>query len=295
MFVLAVICFVMAHVSWVQSSLILTGLEIGSSVTCGLAWLLSRALFRQTPQRDYWPEGLVALLFLSTLVLRFTSIGTAHPVMAYLDNVHSLIASAMLVLIAVEAVSARPKRAEDQKFRRVFIAGYLLILGVALSARIPDLAEVRGTIQVSLSILAALGATLAVYYRTVKASLQSAKTSNPDLARRLTRLMTDGSLYRQPALKVSDLAIALNEPEYRISQSIVADLGQSNFNQWVNSYRIAEAKARLAAQDAGRVSIINLSLDCGFNSLGPFNRAFKAETGFTPTQFRKHALDQAIV
>jgi AraC-like DNA-binding protein len=32
--------------------------------------------------------------------------------------------------------------------------------------------------------------------------------------------------------------------------------------------------------------VLTIALDCGFGSIGPFNRAFKARTGKTPTQFR---------
>jgi AraC-like DNA-binding protein len=35
------------------------------------------------------------------------------------------------------------------------------------------------------------------------------------------------------------------------------------------------------------VPILTIALDAGFNSLGPFNRAFKAETGMTPSEFRR--------
>ncbi|MGP8122947.1 MAG: helix-turn-helix domain-containing protein, partial [Xanthobacteraceae bacterium] len=30
-----------------------------------------------------------------------------------------------------------------------------------------------------------------------------------------------------------------------------------------------------------------IALDAGFQSLGPFNRAFKSETGVTPTEYRR--------
>jgi len=35
------------------------------------------------------------------------------------------------------------------------------------------------------------------------------------------------------------------------------------------------------------VPVLTLALDAGFNSLGPFNRAFKAATGLTPSEFRR--------
>ncbi len=33
--------------------------------------------------------------------------------------------------------------------------------------------------------------------------------------------------------------------------------------------------------------ILTIALDAGFGSIGPFNRAFKAHTGLTPTEYRR--------
>jgi AraC-like DNA-binding protein len=38
------------------------------------------------------------------------------------------------------------------------------------------------------------------------------------------------------------------------------------------------------------VPILTIALDAGFQSLGPFNRAFKAQTGMTPSEFRRQQL-----
>jgi AraC-like DNA-binding protein len=37
------------------------------------------------------------------------------------------------------------------------------------------------------------------------------------------------------------------------------------------------------------VPVLTIALDAGFQSIGPFNRAFKTETGLTPTEYRKQA------
>jgi AraC-like DNA-binding protein len=67
-------------------------------------------------------------------------------------------------------------------------------------------------------------------------------------------------------------------------------LGHRNFNSFVNRYRIAEAKAALCDPQQAEVPVLTIALDAGFSSLGPFNRAFKAETGMTPTEFRRASL-----
>jgi AraC-like DNA-binding protein len=61
----------------------------------------------------------------------------------------------------------------------------------------------------------------------------------------------------------------------------------------VNHYRIAEVKAALADRRQTEVPVLTMALDAGFSSLGPFNRAFKAETGTTPSEYRRLNLGKA--
>ena len=59
------------------------------------------------------------------------------------------------------------------------------------------------------------------------------------------------------------------------------------FNVFLNNHRIEEAKAALADPSQAEVPVITIAMDAGFQSLGPFNRAFKATTGVTPTEYRR--------
>jgi AraC-like DNA-binding protein len=43
------------------------------------------------------------------------------------------------------------------------------------------------------------------------------------------------------------------------------------------------------------VPISTIAIDSGFQSLAPFNRAFKRETGLTPTEYRARAMRAAGV
>ena len=78
-------------------------------------------------------------------------------------------------------------------------------------------------------------------------------------------------------------------PEYRLRRLINQRLGHRNFPSFVNSYRLAEVTAALADPAQADVPILTIALDAGFQSIGPFNRAFKAQTGMTPTAWRKLA------
>lgn len=103
----------------------------------------------------------------------------------------------------------------------------------------------------------------------------------------LEQVMTVERAYRQDGLTIGALAQRLGLPEYRLRRLINQALGYRNFNSFLNYYRIAEAKAVLTDASQAEVPVLTIALDAGFSSLGPFNRAFKAETGMTPTDFRR--------
>jgi len=110
---------------------------------------------------------------------------------------------------------------------------------------------------------------------------------SPALLARLERLMTVERIYREEGLTIGGLAGRLELSERRLRQVINRGLGYRNFSDYVNRHRLADAKQALADPAQAEVPIVTIALDSGFQSLGPFNRAFKAETGMTPTEFRR--------
>jgi len=107
----------------------------------------------------------------------------------------------------------------------------------------------------------------------------------------LRRLMEEDKIYREEGLSIAALATRLGIPEYRLRRLINQRLAHRNFSSFVNGYRLAEAKAALGDPGQAEVPILTIALDAGFQSIGPFNRAFKAETGMTPSEFRRDRLD----
>lgn len=107
------------------------------------------------------------------------------------------------------------------------------------------------------------------------------------LVEALKRLMAHERFYRHEGVTIGMLATRLDIPEYRLRRLINRELGYRNFNVFLNNYRIEEAKAALSDPTQAAVPITTIALDTGFQSLGPFNRAFKTETGVTPTEYRR--------
>ena len=106
------------------------------------------------------------------------------------------------------------------------------------------------------------------------------------LARRLDAFMRGELAHRDENLSIGALASRLEVPEYRLRRLINQQLGFRNFTAFLNRWRLEEAKLALRDPEQRAVPISTIAFDCGFGSLGPFNRAFKAETGVTPSAYR---------
>lgn len=117
---------------------------------------------------------------------------------------------------------------------------------------------------------------------------------DPILLRRLDHLMNVERTYRQEGLAIGALAARLDVPEHRLRQAINEGLGYRNFNAFLNRYRIEDARLALSDVTQREVPVLTIAMDAGFQSIGPFNRAFKAETGVTPTEFRREALSRPV-
>jgi AraC-like DNA-binding protein len=108
----------------------------------------------------------------------------------------------------------------------------------------------------------------------------------------LRRLMEHDRAYREEGLSIGGLAAKLGIPEHGLRRLINRRLGYRNLNAFLNSYRLDDVMAALADPTQEAVPILTIALDAGFQSLGPFNRAFKAQTGMTPSEFRRLQLSR---
>lgn len=106
------------------------------------------------------------------------------------------------------------------------------------------------------------------------------------ISRSLDKIMHEQKPYLNPELTISDLAASINCNRHRLSQALNEALKQS-FYDYVNHYRVEEAKQLLIEPAKEAHKIASIAYDAGFNSLSTFNDVFKKITGQTPTQFRK--------
>ncbi len=100
---------------------------------------------------------------------------------------------------------------------------------------------------------------------------------------RLLALMNEEKIFFNEEMTLNLLASELGITPHQLSQLLNERL-QMNFNSFINSYRVDEAKKMLI--DEPDRSILSISYAVGFNSKSSFYEAFARFTGGTPQKFR---------
>ena len=102
----------------------------------------------------------------------------------------------------------------------------------------------------------------------------------------LRLLMDKERIFLDSQLALPQLAKRIGLSPNYVSQAINEGAGV-NFFDFVNRYRVDEAKRQLGTEDAG--NNLAIAMASGFNSKTAFYSAFKKHTGMTPSEF-KHSL-----
>ena len=92
--------------------------------------------------------------------------------------------------------------------------------------------------------------------------------------------------FREPELTLAQLAEQVGIPAHHLSQVINEKLN-CNFLDFINGYRIEDAKEKLVDSAFSHYTIIAIAYEVGFNSKTAFYSAFKKQTGTTPSSYRK--------
>lgn len=106
--------------------------------------------------------------------------------------------------------------------------------------------------------------------------------------KKLTHLMETDKPFTYSSVKLSQLAKMVGTTPNYLSQ-VINEESEQNFYDFVNGYRINEAKKMIHDPANDQMTLLSIAYDVGFNSKSAFNTAFKKYTGMTPSQFRKNS------
>lgn len=123
---------------------------------------------------------------------------------------------------------------------------------------------------------------------TIKKSVDD-KFVNPDMAAEVDCAILKSKAYMEPDITLDKLAESLSIIPRDLSMLINRHFG-INFYEFINKYRIEEAKKMLVDPEHKNTTITDIYLAVGFNSKSVFYTFFKKFESVTPSQFRQSAL-----
>ncbi len=116
----------------------------------------------------------------------------------------------------------------------------------------------------------------------VKSYLDNVDRKN--INRQLKIIMEEEKMFCDEDLSLGRLSDALGLSKNQLSQ-FLNRYHQKNFNNFVNSYRIEEAKKIMVEEP--RRQIISIAFAVGFNSYSAFHSTFKKMIGISPAEYRR--------
>jgi len=102
----------------------------------------------------------------------------------------------------------------------------------------------------------------------------------------LTRIMDEDKPFLDSELTLMKLSAKLNSTTHQLSYIINTGFNET-FYQFINRYRVEEAKKLIVNPKMNHLSILGIAFEVGFNSKSVFNSFFKTYTGQTPSEYKK--------
>jgi AraC-like DNA-binding protein len=284
--------------------------HIARNLTSGLLMLLCFSLFQDESRFPRWLIGAFALQVLMEAINALRSVGDAASQYDVLQVVPALL-QLLFVGLALYWM-LRGWRADLVEARRRLRLIFLVIVGTFIFAaifleRVFMSWESIATFYVHIAISifqAGLSVAALLMFRSealyldpfrgekmpeaAEASSVPAGGAHEPAIAAVQKAFTEDLLYRDGDLTVASLAAKLGLPEYRLRRLIHEQLGYRNFNALLHHYRIGEACAMLA-DSKNSLPILTIALTVGYNSINPFNRAFRDAQGMTPSAYRAQA------
>lgn len=284
-----------ASTGWLHA--VLLALSAGNAV---VGWLVAASLFRATFRPRPWHGaiwGLVAALGFAAAAPGLAATATDGLRLAVTAIVLLLSAGALTEVFASWRDDLSDARRRLRLIVVVSLAGATMLNAALFAAFGPSSRADLVSLATIAAVLAGLGAVswgllnlrAGDLFERRPTPREPAASPERAMIERLERLMTVERAYRED-LTIGRLAARMGLPEHQLRRLINNGLGHRNFSTFINGYRIAEARQVFADSSQAEVSILTIALDTGFASIGPFNRAFKAQTGLTPSAYRRTAL-----
>lgn len=305
-FCLGVLCYLLVDWEPLQHYWLFLVLLAPTFATPFFFWLFSKSLFDDGFSLRKWMGWALAAIVVVFYLAFFTNQLDGFGLSANAKTVLSLAQQAIALLFVVLAIVEASRNREADlvlsrlRFRNVFILLAAVLMVLTILSEIAFRQDGAPLVMELLQKGVIAGLTFYFAFRRLyfkpgffdeKTTVKEAPAPKPEvdsqLISQLLELVEVEKFYRTEGLTIRQLSEKMDVKEYRLRQTINQQLGFRNFNDFLNSYRIAEACDLLADPANRELTVLEIAFQLGYNSLAPFNKAFKETTGMTPTEWRR--------
>ena len=271
-------------------------LDVPSTI---LTWLFVQSLLKDNFKmtRAYWL--LTALWCIPLWIVRFDFGGYFDIITAAHVHMLNLFALGLFLYLVVTIIKDRPDDLVETRRRLryyfVYATLFFSILSIGSEFIVRDVALFKLIVISPILLIGCLWMLKIpqdhfefTFMHEPKAANSATEFTGRDkkLYTALMDEMIENKAWKEPDITISKLAKRLAVTEHKLRAFINQGMGYRNFSTFVNGYRLEAVKAAFVNPDTRDLPILTLALDAGFNSLPPFNRAFKAAEGQTPKTYR---------
>lgn len=296
-----VICYLILETPFIQRNHLLFLIALTGSISVPvLFFLLTKAIFDDHFRPGWTMLGWFALEILPHFWIYLKGLATVDDTLLQVTYVVSEIVSLGFVLAGLYvAIKTRKSDLVESRlrFRNIFILVTALIIGITLIVEaLPIARESTDVLQIIQRTSIVL---LTLFFIVSNVEVKSGfffkeipkdkpvVVEDTQLRAKLDSLIQEKKIYKKEGLTISELAELMGEQEHRLRRLINGELGFRNFNDFLNQYRVNEACEVLSDPSQNRKTVLEIAYSLGYQSIGPFNKAFKELKGTTPTTYRK--------
>lgn len=277
------------------TSYIFIGLWLLAEAAPWALWVFLHNICRTNPLHVKYlslPLATILSLYTYSAFINFT-----QPVYYKLANIINM---ALIVLAAYEVINQWGDDLSNtrRKLRSIVLISVVFLVMTIFYIEITKPDMVDSTILLLSRVGAFVGATfiMAIFFHTKRETLEelfTPKTAKKNgssaafshLGLKIIASMETEELFRESNLTLTRLSEKLAIPEYRLRDTVKAELGYENYSRFINSFRIKYAAEKLLKNM--EMPVNEVMKESGFKSHPPFHRAFKEAFNCTPIEYRE--------
>ncbi|MEM9675559.1 MAG: helix-turn-helix domain-containing protein [Bacteroidota bacterium] len=172
----------------------------------------------------------------------------------------------------------------DQRYLTAIVVAMIFITLTYLTALFVGFTYIWGALIFSFTFYYLLARLFFTKKHPIPKTSDEPLENAAELLQQVNQLMAERKLFTQRRLKLDELAAQVDMSKHTLSR-VLNEAYQHGFAQYINEYRVREAKQLIASRP--ELSLEGIGYEAGFNSKSAFFDTFKKLAHCTPAEYKQ--------